>query len=172
MTTTANVSDCTVTLDILSQTNHFIFIDKRTFLADKSYDVKAVYNTVKQLYHGECVIALNKRNTKNPKKLSSGHPICEAGLAMMKDGKSYDNHRTRQKYCCPLKQSKNKSCPCNHKCWNNGKKNRGYTKYITLPYDYRLSIDHDCISFKKIYALRTEVERYNARFKQTGQERM
>ncbi len=89
------------------------------------------------LYHGECVIALNKRNTKNPKKLSSGHPICEAGLAMMKDGKSYDNHRTWQKYCCPLKQSKNKSCPCNHKCWNNGKKNRGCTKYITLPDDYR-----------------------------------
>ena len=99
-------------------------------------DVKAVYNTVKELYHGECVIPLNKRNTKNPKKLSSGHPICEAGLAMMKDGKSYDNHRNRQKYCCPLKQSKNKSCPCNHKCWNNGKKNRGCTKYITLPYDY------------------------------------
>ncbi len=69
---------------ILSQTNHFISIDKCTFLADKGYDVKAVYNTVKQLYHGECVIALNKRNTKNPKKLSSGHPICEAGLAMMK----------------------------------------------------------------------------------------
>ena len=157
---------------ILSQTNNFISIDKCTFLADKGYDVKAVYNTVKQLYHGECVIALNKRNTKNPKKLSSGHPICEAGLAMMKDGKSYDNHRTRQKYCCPLKQSKNKSCPCNHKCWNNGKKNRGCTKYITLPDDYRLSIDRDCISFKKIYALRTEVERYNARFKQTGQERM
>ena len=37
---------------------------------------------------------------------------------------------------------------------------------------YRLSIDRDCISFKKIYALRTEVERYNARFKQTGQKRM
>ena len=37
---------------------------------------------------------------------------------------------------------------------------------------YRLSIDRDCISFKKIYALRTEVKRYNARFKQTGQECM
>ena len=37
---------------------------------------------------------------------------------------------------------------------------------------YRLSIDRDCISFKKIYALRTEVERYNARFKQTRQKRM
>ena len=29
-----------------------------------------------------------------------------------------------------------------------------------------------CISFKKLYALRTEAERYNSRFKQTGQERL
>ena len=55
--------------------------------------------------------------------------------------------------------------------WKNGKKNRGCFKYITIPDDYRLSIDRDCVSFKKIYALRTEAERYNARFKQTGQER-
>ena len=27
---------------------------------------------------------------------------------------------------------------------------------ITLPDDYRLSIDRECVSFKKIYALRTE----------------
>ena len=33
--------------------------------------------------------------TKNPEKLSSGHPICEAGLAMHKDGKFSDNNRTR-----------------------------------------------------------------------------
>ena len=63
-------------------------------------------------------------------------------------------------------------CPCNHKNWNNGKKHRGCTKYITVPDDYRLSIDRDCISFKKIYSLRTEAERYNARFKQTDQERL
>ena len=31
---------------------------------------------------------------------------------------------------------------------------------------------HECVTFKKIYALRTEAERYNARFKQTGQERL
>ena len=63
-------------------------------------------------------------------------------------------------------------CPCNHKNWNNGKKHRSCTKYITVPDDYRLSIDRDCISFKKIYSLRTEAERYNACFKQTGQERL
>ena len=163
MTTTADVSDSAVTLDILGQTNDFISINECTFLADKGCDVKAIYNAVKNVYHGECIIPLNKRNTKNPKKLSRGHPICEAGLAMLKDGKSYDSNRTCQKYCCPFKCLKCGSCLCNHKNWNNSKKNRSRTKYVTIADDYRLSIDRDCISFKKIYALRTEAERYNAR---------
>lgn len=172
LTTSANVSDSTVALDILSQTNSFLSVDECTFLADKGYDVKAIYNTVKELYHGDCIIPLNKRNTKDHKKLASGHPICEAGLAMHKDGRFFDNGRTRQKYCCPLKSSKCASCPCDHKNRNNGKKHRGCTKYVTFPDDYRLSIDRECISFKKLYALRTEAERYNSRFKQTGQERL
>lgn len=172
LTTTANVSDSTVALDILSQTNSFLPVNECTFIADKAYDVKAIYNTVKDVYEGDCVIPLNKRNTKNPKKLSSGHPICEAGLAMNKDGKCRSEGRIRQKYCCPFRNSKSGCCPCNHKNWNNGKKHRGCTKYITVHDDYRLSIDRDCISFKKIYSLRTEAERYNARFKQTGQERL
>ena len=172
LTTTADVADSTVALDILSQTNSFLPVNECTFIADKAYDVKAIYNTVKDVYEGDCVIPLNKRNTKNPKKLSSGHPICEAGLAMNKDGKCRSEGRVRQKYCCPFRNSKSGCCPCNHKNWNNGKKHRGCTKYITVPDDYRLSIDRECISFKKIYSLRTEAERYNARFKQTGQERL
>lgn len=172
LTTTADVADSTVALDILNQTNSFLPVKECTFIADKAYDVKAIYNTVKDVYEGDCVIPLNKRNTKNSKKLSSGHPICEAGLAMNKDGKCRSEGRVRQKYCCPFRNSKSGCCPCNHKNWNNGKKHRGCTKYITVPDDYRLSIDRECISFKKIYSLRTEAERYNARFKQTGQERL
>lgn len=172
LTTTADVSDSTVALNILSQTNRFLPINECTFIADKAYDVKEIYNTVKNVYNGDCAIPLNKRNTKSPKKLPSGHPICEASLAMSKDGKISEDGKTRQKYCCPFRQSKTSACPCNHRNWNNGKKNKGCTKYITVPDDYRLSIDRDCISFKKIYALRTEAERYNSRFKQTGQERL
>lgn len=172
LTTTADVADCSVAIDVLSQTNNFLSIKECTFIADKGYDVKEIYNTVKDVYSGECAIPLNKRNSKNPEKLPSGHPICDAGLAMNKDGRSYDRGRTRQKYCCPLKNSKCSECPCNHKKWNNGKKNRGCTKYVTVPDDYRLSIDRECISFKKIYDLRTEAERYNSRFKLTGQERL
>lgn len=172
MTTTAEVADSTVTLDILARTNKYLPLEECTFIADKAYDVKVIYDTVKDIYHGDCVIPLNKRNTKSSKKLSYGHPICEAGLAMHKDGKFSDRGRTRQKYCCPFKRLKCGSCPCNHKNWNNGKKNRGCTKYVTIPDDYRLSIDRESVSFKKIYALRTEAERYNSRFKATKQERL
>lgn len=172
LTTTANVYDSTVALNILSQTNDFLPINECTFIADKAYDVKKIYNTVKDVYNGDYAIPLNKRNTKNPNKIPSGHPICKAGFAMRKDGKLSDRNRTIQKYCYPFKNSKPGCCPCNHKNWNNGKKNRGCTKYVTFPDDYRLSIDRKSITFKKIYSLRTEVERYNACFKQTGQERV
>ena len=63
-------------------------------------------------------------------------------------------------------------CPCNHKNWNNGKKNRGCTKYKTLPDDFRLSIDRGCLCFKRTYALHTKRERYNSRFKAFCQERL
>ena len=172
LTTTADVADSSVALDILEQTNSFLPISEYTFLADKGYDVKSIYNAIRNVYNGECFIPLNKRNTKSPKKLPAGNPICEAGLAMHKDGKFSDRGRTRQKYCCPFKHSKSDECPCNHSNWNNGKKNRGCTKYVTIPDDYRLSIDRNSISFKTIYALRTECERYNSRFKDTAQERM
>ncbi len=173
MTTGAHVADSTVAIDILNQTNSFISVEECSFLGDKGYDTKAIYNAVKNEFHGECFIPLNLRNTKNPKKLPAGNPICEAGLAMNKDGKTTDNHGgLRQKFCCPYRQSKSSSCPCNHKNWNNGKKNKGCTKYISIPDDYRLSIDRNSKKFKKVYALRTECERYNARFKGTNQERL
>lgn len=172
LTTPANVADSDVTERVLAEANQIVPVSECTFIADKAYDVKAIYNLVRNVYQGDAVIPLNSRNTKDPKKLPSGHPICDAGLAMNKDGKTTDDGRTRQKFCCPFRQSKSSSCPCNHKNWNNGRKNRGCTKYVTIPDDYRLSIDRDCLSFKRTYALRSECERYNSRFKASGQERL
>ncbi len=40
LTTTANVHDSTVALDILADTHTFLPITECTFLADKGYDVK------------------------------------------------------------------------------------------------------------------------------------
>ena len=170
-------TDCKLGVHTASnQTNEkkyvFYWGYKNHVLADKGYDVKNIYNQVQELYQGECIIPLNKRSTKNPKLLPQGNPVCDAGLAMWKDGKFSDNGRTRQKFCCPLKSSKDADCLCHHKNFYNGKKHRGCTKYITIPDDLRLSVDRDSKYFKSNYSLRTECERYNSRFKNTGQERM
>ena len=172
LTTPGNIADSAVAAEILAAADQTISLKECAFLADKGYDAKSIYNTVKTVYEGEAFIPLNPRSTKASKTLPAGNPICAAGLAMHKDGKTTDNGRTRQKYCCPFRQSKTGVCPCNHKNWNNGKKNRGCTKYKTVPDDYRLSIDRSCLCFKRTYALRTECERYNSRFKSTGQERL
>ena len=173
LTTQANIMDSTVAVDILAAANQILPLQGCSFLADKGYDAKSIYNTVKSVYDGEAFIPLNPRGTKALKTLSAGNPVCEAGLAMHKDGKTTDGRGgIRQKFCCPFRQSKTGVCPCSHKNWNNGKKNRGCTKYKTIPTDYRLSIDRSCLCFKRTYALRTECERYNSRFKASGQERL
>lgn len=172
LTTPGNIADSAVAAEILAAADQTISLKECAFLADKGYDAKSIYNTVKTVYEGEAFIPLNPRGTKDLKALPAGNPVCAAGFAMHKDGKTTDNNRTRQKYCCPFRQSKTGECPCNHKNWNNGKKNRGCTKYKTVPDDCRLSIDRGCLCFKRTYALRTECERYNSRFKSTGQERL
>ena len=46
LTTGANVSDSSVTLEILKRANFFFPLAECSFLADKAYDVKAIYNAV------------------------------------------------------------------------------------------------------------------------------
>ena len=172
LTTPANITDSTVTTDILAAADQTIPLQECSFLADKGYDVKIIYNTMKSVYDGEVSIPLNQRHSSAEKKFSADNPICDDGLTMHKDGKTNDRGQTRQKFCCPFRQSKHAVCPYNHKNWNNGKKHRGCTKYKTIPNDYRLSIDRSCLYFKKTYALRSKCERYYSRFKATGQEHL
>ena len=105
LTTPGNIADSSVAAEILAAADQTISLKECAFLADKGYDAKSIYNTVKAVYDGEAFIPLNPRGTKASK-------------------------------------------------------------------DYRLSIDRSCIYFKRAYALRTECERYNSRFKSTGQERL
>lgn len=139
LTAPANITDSTVAVDVLAAANQFILLHVCSFLADKGYDTKSIYNTVKSVYDGKAFIPLRKHKAKK-NALPAGNLICDAGLAIHKDGKTTDNGRTRQKFCCPFRQSKHGVCPCNHKNWNNGKKNNGRVKYRTIPADYRISI--------------------------------
>lgn len=111
LTTPGNIADSSVAAEILAAADQTISLKECAFLADKGYDVKSIYNTVKAVYEGEAFIPLNPRGTKVLKTLSAGNPVCAAGLAMHKDGKTTDNGRTRQKFCCPFRQSKTGECP-------------------------------------------------------------
>ena len=111
LTTPGNIADSSVAAEILAAADQTISLKECAFLADEGYDVKSIYNTVKAVYEGEAFIPLNPRGTKVLKTLSAGNPVCAAGLAMHKDGKTTDNGRTRQKFCCPFRQSKTGECP-------------------------------------------------------------
>ena len=121
LTTPANIMDSTVAVDILAAANRILPLHGCSFFADKRYDAKIIYSTVKSVYDGEAFLPIKKRYSKG-KDLPAGNLICDAGVAMHKDGKTTDNNRTRQKFCCPFRQSKTGACPCSHKNWNNGKK--------------------------------------------------
>ena len=86
LTTQANIMDSTVAVDILAAANQILPLQGCSFLADKGYDAKSIYNTVKSVYDGEAFIPLKKRNSKS-KALPAGNLICDAGLACTKMAK-------------------------------------------------------------------------------------
>lgn len=171
MTTTAEKADISIQIPFLAKTDKWFNLDGTYFIADKGFDSRDNHNFIKDELHGLAFIARNKRSTKEPKTLPAGNLICEAGLAMHKDGRQYLKGSIKQKFCCPFRASKdNTKCPCNHPKYSNGKKNRGCVKYKYIGTDYRASIDTESIFFRKIYSLRTESERYNSRLKSLNLE--
>ena len=52
LTTPGNISDSAVAADILAAVDQTISLKECAFLADKGYDVKSIYNTVKTVYEG------------------------------------------------------------------------------------------------------------------------
>ncbi len=94
LTTPGNIADSAVAAEILAAADQTISLKECAFLADKGYDVKSIYNTVKAVYEGEAFIPLNPRGTKALKTLPAGNLVCETGFAMHKDGKTTDNGHT------------------------------------------------------------------------------
>lgn len=172
LTTTADIPELSITVDFLKDTNKWFSLKETYFIADKGFDTKAIHNFVRYDLHGQAFIPLNPRATKKDITFTGDNIVCEAGLAMHKDGRQYFDSYIKQKFCCPFRTKKDDTlCLCNHPKYFNGKKNRGCTRYIVTGTDYRASINRDSIFFKRIYALRTESERYNSRWKNLSLER-
>ena len=56
LTTPGNIADSSVAAEILAAADQTISLKECAFLADKGYDVKSIYNTVKQSMKGEAFI--------------------------------------------------------------------------------------------------------------------
>ena len=79
LTTPGNVADSSVAAEILAEADRVISLKECTFLADKGYDVKSIYNTVKTVYEGEAFIPLNPRGTKASEAISVGNQSARPG---------------------------------------------------------------------------------------------
>jgi len=171
LTTSADVADCSVAMELVKKTNGVIPLYGGALLGDKGYDAKYIYDSLVQDFALTPYIPLNKRNTKKT-TFFDGRLICKAGMPMNKAGKSHDNNRIRQRFYCSLRFSKDKDCPCKHEKFYNGKTRRGCEQWVTIPNDLRLKLDRQSHNFKITYARRTWCERYNSRFKMAGNARM
>lgn len=58
LTTPANRTDASVAKEILTVANTVLTLRECTFLADKGYDVRDIYNTVKDVYESEAFVPL------------------------------------------------------------------------------------------------------------------
>ena len=61
LTTPANQTDASVAEDILWEANKVLPLKECTFIADKGYDTNAIYSLVKDVYCGDAVIPLNRK---------------------------------------------------------------------------------------------------------------
>lgn len=123
VTLTGEKADVSNLISFLDEIDCWFSLKNSNLLADKGFDSRANYNYIKDILHGKVFIAKNRRNTKSIETLSFGNPLCEAGLAMHKDGQQYLKNSIKQKYCCPFRTSKDDSkCSCNHPKYNNGHK--------------------------------------------------
>ena len=142
-------------------------------LGDSAFDSYNIIEFIVKELKAKPVIARNPRRSKDPNmKLSrTGKPICAAGLEMVSRGKFYDKeqNRMRHKFVCPIKTGKKFArklgwfCPWNHpKFFSN---RYGCTTNLRIDVDtsIRQNIDYGSQTFKKLYNLRSSVERIFSR---------
>lgn len=142
-------------------------------LGDSVFDSYNIIEFIVKNLKAKPIIPKNPRRSKNPDiKLSrKGIPVCIAGFEMASRGKYYDKeqNRLRHKFVCPIKESKKFArkvgwfCPWNHpKFFNN---RYGCTTNLRIDVDtsIRQNIDYGSQTFKKLYNLRSSVERIFSR---------
>ncbi|MFN3966604.1 MAG: transposase, partial [Endomicrobiia bacterium] len=165
--TPANESDSTHLKDLTDQIKNFHpYMEISTTVLDAGYDSHSNYQLLFQLNINP-VIALNQRTGINPLLTGElnvspdGKIQCSAGCSLVYWG--YDLNRNRLKFRCPAKLGR---CNCLfiRYCSNS---HYGRTFYIHPTDDLRLvgRIPRGTLTWKKLYDLRTSVERTNSELK-------
>lgn len=131
-------------------------------IADAGYDSKDNCKEVLTEYKAIPVIPLNLGNEKEPPGIcnSQGTPLCSCGLEMVYWGRD-GNYL---KYRCPEAVGKRK-CPSRFKCTSSA---YGYVLKLPIAQDYRRhsGLPRETKKWKRLYKLRTAVERVNSRLKE------
>ena len=169
---TANCADVTVGEELAQKAAELLNLKGKVkhLIADKGYDSNPFYEAIMDSL-GAHVIAPLKSNSKTD--LFDGQvPVCDAGLLMHRCGHIYRESGIRFKFSCPYRNSKSKSCPCNHPNFQKDVKNKGCIKYKCIKAaNLRNCTDRDTPTFKSLYSKRSAIERYNSRFKFMENER-
>lgn len=142
-------------------------------LGDSAFDSHNIIEFIVKELKAKPVIARNPRRSKDPDmKLSrTGIPICVAGFEMISRGKYYDKeqNRRRNKFVCPIKESKKFArkvgwfCPWNHPKFFSNRYGCTINLRIDVDTSIRENIDYGSQTFKKLYNLRSSVERIFSR---------
>jgi len=161
--TPANNHDSSVAMDLVTQcctnTHHKI----EYFLMDSGYDHREIYSLIKEKYHAQAIIALNKRGAKQPEAGLDwdGTPICSAGYKMVYWG----SYKGVNKFRCPHVLGK---CDCPFGSAWCSDSNYGMVVKTRVKDDPRLfSTPHrGSENWQKLYNKRTYSERCFSRFKE------
>ncbi len=161
--TPANNHDSSVAMDLVAQccanTHHKI----EYFLMDSGYDHREIYSLIREKYHAQAIIALNKRGAKQPEVGLDwdGTPVCSAGYKMVYWGSC----KGVNKFRCPHVLGK---CDCPFGSAWCSDSNYGMVVKTRVKDDPRLfSTPHrGTKNWQKLYNKRTYSERCFSRFKE------
>jgi transposase len=161
--TPANCSDSSVALDLVKQCCANVQTPIDYFLMDAGYDHHEIYSLIKDKYHAQAIIALNKRGAKQPQAGFDwdGTPICSAGYRMVYWGSC----KGVNKFRCPHVLGK---CDCPFGSAWCSDSNYGMVVKTRVNDDPRLfSTPHrGTANWQKLYNMRTYSERCFSRFKE------
>lgn len=158
--TGANIHDAVVLLPLLrSLQKNSPEVTFRYHVADKAYDAREIYETVRSEFQAQAVIPLNLRAATEPPVgfTHEGIPVCTAGLPMVPWGAE----RTTIKFRCPEAAGKG-PCPIDMHCSDSP---YGYTIKRKVEDDARrLSIPlRTSRKYERLMKKRTAVERLFSR---------